>query len=280
MVELLMTELEHTLVETSMGGVRTLTLNRPDRLNALTVPLMRELVTALERAAVDPAVRVVVLTGSGRAFCAGGDTRDGRRDDAAGDRPKTDPAWKLAEQRFDRLRAVMQAPVLLHEMPKPTVAVMRGAAIGAGLALALACDFRIASDSTVVRTGFAAIGYSGDYAGSYFLSKVVGPAKARELYLLNEKLDAAQANQLGIFTRLCADAELDAVAAGFIRRLAEGPPVAYRYMKQNLNAVDRLSAKELVDLETRNMVRTSETEDAREAALAMVEKRVPAFKGY
>jgi 2-(1,2-epoxy-1,2-dihydrophenyl)acetyl-CoA isomerase len=267
-------------LETSPDGVRTLTLNRPGRLNALTVPLMRELAAALARAAADPDIRVVVLAGAGKAFCAGGDTRDGRRDAAAGDRPKTDPAWKLAEQRYERLRPVVEASVLLHEMPKPTVAVMRGAAIGAGLSLALACDFRVASDSTIVRTGFASIGYSGDYGGSYFLSKVVGPAKARELYLLNEKLEASQANQIGMFTRLCPDDQLDSIASDFVRRLADGPPVAYRYMKQNLNAAERMSATELLDLETRNMVRTSETQDAAEAARAMLDKRAAVFKGY
>jgi len=272
--------MEQVLLENLTAGVLTLTLNRPERLNALTIPLMRQLAVSVAAAETNPDVRVVVLTGAGRGFCAGGDVRDGRRDDSAGDRPKTDPAWARPEQRYDRVRACAQASVILNRMSKPTIASLRGAVIGAGFSLAAACDFRIASETVLFRTAFAAIGYSGDYGGSCFLPRIVGHAKALELYLLNEKLDAQAADRLGLLTRLVADDSLESETLGFANRLAEGPPVAFRYIKQNLNASHGLTPEDMVDLETQHMMRTTDTEDAREAARAMGEKRTPVFKGY
>lgn len=272
--------MEQVLLENLTAGVLTLTLNRPERLNALTIPLMRQLAASVAAAESNPDVRVVVLTGAGRGFCAGGDVRDGRRDDTAGDRPKTDPGWSRAEQRYDRVRSCAQASVILNRMSKPTIASLRGAVIGAGFSLAAACDFRIASETVLFRTAFAAIGYSGDYGGSCFLPRIVGHARALELYLLNEKLDAAAADKLGLLTRLVADDQLESETLALATRLAEGPPVAFRYIKQNLNASHGLSPEELVDLETTHMMRTTETEDAKEAAKAMVEKRPAVFRGY
>ena len=271
---------EQDLLETLEDGVLTLTMNRPERLNALTIPLMRHLNDALRKAEIDPDVRVVVLRGAGKGFCAGGDVKEGRKDDLAGDRPKTDPAYSQSEQRFDRLRRAADSPILLRRMLKPTIAMVRGAATGAGFNLALACDFRMASDTAFFMTAFARGGFSGDFGGSYFLTRLLGTAKARELFLLNPRIDAAQADQLGLLTRLVPDAELERQTMELAYRLAAGPRVALRYMKENLNAAENRTLEDVTDLEIKNMVRTSQTEDQREAVRAMVEKREPSYRGY
>ncbi len=268
------------LLRTLDGGILTLTLNRPERLNALTIPLMRELEEALREAEIDPDARVVILRGAGKGFCSGGDVKDGRKDDRAGDRPKTDPGYSRAEQRYDRLRRAAESPVLLRRMLKPTIAVVRGAATGAGFSLALACDFRIVSDTAFFMTAFARGGFSGDFGGSYFLTRLVGSAKARELLMLNPRVDATAAHRLGLVTDLVPDAELDTAAEAFARKLASGPTVAYRYMKENINAAEERGLAEVTDLEVKNMVRSSETDDQREAVQAMIDKREPLYRGY
>lgn len=193
---------EAVLSQSLDDGVLTLTMNRPDRLNALTVPLMRGLEARLRHAATDHAVRVVVLTGAGRAFCAGGDLRAGRLDDLAGDRPKTDPRYNAPEERFDRVRLYSDASRHLHTMRKPTIAAVRGPCVGAGFAMALACDFRVVSDSAKFITGFVNGGFSGDYGAAWFLTQHLGTAKARELMMLSPKLTAADADALGIVTTM------------------------------------------------------------------------------
>ncbi len=262
------------------AGVLSVTMNRPDRLNALTPPLMRALTAALADAAADPDIHVVLLRGAGRGFCSGGDMRDGRRDPAAGDRYKTDPGYNKPDQRYDRVRGYVQASLLLHRMAKPTVAVVRGAAIGAGFSMVAACDFRIVSDTAVFSTTFVRAGFSGDYGGSYLLTRLLGPAKARELYMLNPRITAEEALRLGLVTELVPDAELDARAEAFARRLADGPRAALRAMKQNLVLAETATFEEVLDLETANMIRTTDSEDAREAGRAMLEKRPAAFKGF
>jgi 2-(1,2-epoxy-1,2-dihydrophenyl)acetyl-CoA isomerase len=271
---------ESDLLKTLEEGVLTITMNRPERLNALTIPLMRHLGEALRKAEIDPDVRVVVLRGAGKGFCSGGDVKEGRKDDLAGDRPKTDPGYKQAEQRYDRLRRAADSPILLRRMLKPTIAMVRGAATGAGFNLAAACDFRIASETAFFMTAFARGGFSGDFGGSYFLTRLVGTAKARELFLLNPRIEAEQAERLGLLTRLVPDAELEQQTMAFAKSLASGPRVAFRYMKENLNAAENDTLENIMDLEIKNMVRSSQTEDQQEAVRAMVEKREPCYKGY
>ena len=160
------------LLETIEDSIATLTFNRPERLNALSTPIMQGLLDGLPRLAGDPAVKVVVLTGAGRAFCAGGDVKSM----AEGSEQRS------TAEATTRLRSRMEVSRILHELPKPTIAMINGPAAGAGLALALACDLRIAGTSARLVTAFVRVGFSGDFGGSYFLTRLVGTAKARELY--------------------------------------------------------------------------------------------------
>lgn len=259
----------HELLESVSDRVATLTLNRPDRLNALSTPMLDGLLEALPRLAADPEIGVVILTGAGRGFCAGGDVKN-----------MAEGSGQLGmEDAVQRLRGRMEVSRLLHEIPKPTIAMVNGPAAGAGLAMALACDLRVASESARFITAFAKVGFSGDFGGSYFLSKLVGSGKARELYYTGEPLDAAQALVLGIANRLVADAELAQATMALATRLARGPGIALGLMKQNFNAAETGTLAELLDLEALHQVRTARTEDHAEAARAFVEKRPPLFKG-
>ena len=259
------------LLEQVKDGVAVLTLNRPDRLNAMSRPMLDALLEALPRLAEDPAVGVLVLTGAGRGFCAGGDVKAMAEGNELG--------GQTMEERAQALRSRMETSRWLHEMPKPTIAMMRGPAAGAGLSLAMACDLRIASDTVKLGTAFARVGYSGDFGGSYYLTQLVGTAKARELYFTADLLDAQQALGLGLVNRVVADARLEEETMALASRLARGPRVAYRYMKRNMNAAESASLKEMLDLEAWHHTRTGMTEDHREAARAFVEKREPQFKG-
>ena len=261
--------MERDLIEAAADGVATLTLNRPDRLNALSSPIMEGLLEALPRLAADGQVGVIVLTGAGRAFCAGGDVK----------RMADEPDERNAPDAVARLRARMEISRLLHEIPKVTIAMVNGPAAGAGLAMALACDLRIAGESARFVTAFAKVGFSGDFGGSYFLSKLVGTGKARELYFTAEPLDAAQALALGIANRVVPDAELGPATMEFARKLAAGPRIALGAMKQNFNAAESGTLSHLLDLEARRQIETGNTEDHKEAARAFVEKRAPVFRG-
>lgn len=259
------------LIETIRDGVATLTMNRPEKLNAFTGAMMKALPEKLARLGADPAIGCVVLTGAGRAFCAGGDVKAM----AEG----VELAAEGLEQKAALLRAAMEASRLLHEMPKPTIAMVRGAAAGAGLSLALACDMRIASETAKLTTAFARVGYSGDFGGSYFLTRLVGPSKARELYFTADAVDAGTALALGLVNRVVSDDALERETASFASRLASGPRIAYRYIKRNMNAAETGTLSEILDLEAWHHTRCGMTEDHRNAAQAFLEKRPPAFKG-
>src|SRR5712691_5252429 len=259
------------LLETVKDGVAVLTMNRPDRLNALSGEMLDMMLEALPRLADDPNVGCIVLTGAGRGFCAGGDVKamaEGR--EMSGD---------TLEERAQGLRGKMETSRWLHEMPKPTLAMVRGAAAGAGLSLALACDLRVAADSARFATAFARVGYSGDFGGSWFLTQLVGTAKARELYFTADIMDAQQALALGIVNRVVPDVRLEDETMALAARLARGPRIAYRYMKRNFNAAESGTLKDLLDLEAWHHTRCGMTEDHREAAKAFVEKREPVFRG-
>ncbi len=261
------------LIETFEDGVATLTLNRPEARNALTGELLAALSAAGPRLALDPEVRVVVLTGAGGAFCAGGDVKGFV---ARGEPGAVAPSF---DERVHSLRSGMEFSRWLHEMPKPTLAVIPGAAAGACLCMALACDLRIASADDTLTTAFSKIGASGDYGGSYFLTHLVGPAKARELYFTADVISGAEAAELGIVTRAVPAADLAAEAAKLARRLAALPTVAIGYMKKNLTLAEHASLSDVMDAEAIHMVRTMATDDHKAASLAFVEKRPPVFRG-
>ena len=259
------------LLEVVKDGVAVLTLNRPDRLNAMSGPMLDAMLEALPRLADDSDVGVVVLTGAGRGFCAGGDVKamaEGR-----------EFGGTTLEDKAQTLRSRMEVSRWLHEMPKVTIAMVRGAAAGAGLSLALACDLRVAGDTARFATAFARVGYSGDFGGSWYLTQLVGSAKARELYYTADIVDAPQALALGIVNRVVPDTQLEEETLALAGRLARGPRVAYRYMKRNFNAAESGGLKDCLDLEAWHHTRCGMTEDHREAAKAFVDKREPVFKG-
>jgi 2-(1,2-epoxy-1,2-dihydrophenyl)acetyl-CoA isomerase len=252
--------------------VAVLTLNRPERLNALTKEMMKTLRARLSECAADDAIGCVVLTGAGDAFCAGGDVRVQARVAAEG-------ATETPEQRTDLLRVSMEASRLLHDMPKPTIAMLNGVAAGAGLSLALACDLRIAGRSARMTTAFVKVGLSGDYGGTWFLTQLVGTAKARELYFLSDVIDAARIEALGLANRVVSDHQLAAETMTLAERLANGPSIALRYIKRNLNIAEHGALDAGLDSEAYGMLRSRASEDHKEAAQAFVEKRRPVFKG-
>jgi 2-(1,2-epoxy-1,2-dihydrophenyl)acetyl-CoA isomerase len=263
-------------------GVLFLTMNRPERLNALTWELMRLLKESLEEASVDPGVRVVVLTGAGSGFCSGGDIRGPEQldpDDPVSNQWSADPAWKAYETRVSQVIRLSAAAVLLHTMPKPTIAMLRGATAGAGLCLAAACDFRLADSSAFFTTAFVKAARSGDFGGSYLIPRLVGAAKARELYLLGERIDAQEALRIGLVSRVVEEGALAAETQSLAAQLAKGPAAAYRYIKRNLNAAETMTLEQVIELEAYNMIRCSQTDDAKELWKAGRDGREPKFRG-
>jgi 2-(1,2-epoxy-1,2-dihydrophenyl)acetyl-CoA isomerase len=256
-------------------GVAVLTMNRPKRRNAMSGPMISAMASVLREAENDAEVRCVVLTGAGGAFCAGGDVKGmNERNEGGGSRQTTlDEA--IASQRLSQRETAGK----LYAMPKPTIAALPGAAAGAGLSLALACDLRIASENAVMVTAFAKVGFSGDYGGTYFLTQLVGSAKARELYYLSDRVDAKEAERLGLVSQVVAEGALEEKTMELARRLATGPSIAYRYMKENLNRAVAGEMGDCLDLEATHHVHTGFTEDHRNAARAFVEKKTPEFHG-
>ena len=274
---------ETLTMRTDDQGVSILTFNAPAVKNALDTAAQRRLVALLQDAARDPGVKVLVVTGAGNAFCTGADVRSmGAPDptDTLAQKWGDSQVWQQTEARVDRLRQFSQASVLLHRMGKPTVAMIRGPAAGMGFSMAIACDFRIASRSASLHSAFARIGMPGDYGGTYFLTKLVGPSRAKEIYMLGDKIDAEAGSRLGLFNRVVEDADLEAETTNFARRLAAGPPVALRYIKENVEAALDGTLESAFDMECRNMIRARLTEDAKEAMKAFLEKREPRFQGY
>src|SRR4051794_4124928 len=256
-------------------GVATLTMNRPDRRNAMSGAMNQALGQVLADLELDDEVGCVVLTGAGGAFCAGGDVKGMASGSDAGTGAPTTYDAGVHRQRVNQ-RAVSQR---LFEMPKPTIAALPGAAAGAGLSLALACDLRYAVPSAVLTTAFAKVGFAGDYGGTWFLTRLVGSGKARELYFFSDKLTAEEAERLGIVNAVFPAESFEADVRARAVQLAHGPRVAYRYMKENLNRAVHGELGECLDMEAAHHTRTGQTEDHREAAKAFVEKRPPPFVG-
>jgi 2-(1,2-epoxy-1,2-dihydrophenyl)acetyl-CoA isomerase len=253
------------------GRVMILTLSRPARLNALTHELHEQLQLAIAAASHDAEIGAVVLTGAGRAFCSGGDM---------GARKHSSAAAATLEQRADELRCHGETARLLHDMPKPTLAMVNGVAAGAGMALALACDLRVASHDSSMTTSYLKVAMSGDLGISYFLIQLVGSAKARELMLLSDKIDAPEAFRIGLVNRIVDAGSLRAVTIALAQQLAHGPAVALRYIKRNLACAESRSLDEVLQSEAFGMARCGRTQDAKEAALAFKERRAPIFKSY
>jgi 2-(1,2-epoxy-1,2-dihydrophenyl)acetyl-CoA isomerase len=251
-------------------GVATITLNRPDRLNAMTDALLEALLSALEQAAEDDAVHAVVLTGAGRAFCAGGDLKEGVGGGVGGDGSVTTATGNL--------RRYMRTAQLLREMPKPTIAAVRGACAGAGLSLACAADLRFAGRSAVFATAFVNAGLSGDFGGTWTLTAILGSGRAREAYLLSERIDAAEALKLGLVSAVVEDDELEGHVGAVAARLAAGPVAALRAIKANLNDAQSVGFAEALEREAARHIASSRTADAAEATQAFVEKRPPVFR--
>ncbi|CCE00606.1 enoyl-CoA hydratase [Bradyrhizobium sp. STM 3809] len=262
-----------TVLQHLDSGLLTITMNRPERRNALNSDMTKGLVEAAQRAANDPDVRAVLLKGAGGTFCVGGDVK--AMAEAKGS-AKTAPSF---ETKVTTLRERMEVSRLLHLMQKPVVAQIDGAAAGAGLSIALACDLRVAGESAKITTAFAKVGLSGDFGGTYFLTQLLGSAKARELYLTSPILSAREALALGMVTKVVPDAEVEAAARELAMSLAQGPSVTLGYIKRNINNAETMTLEACFDAEAVHHSRCSDTEDHKEAARAFVEKRAPAFHG-
>jgi len=263
------------LIETFAEGVATLTMNRPQARNAMSADMMNAMSEAVPRLASDPKVRLVVLTGAGNAFCAGGDVK-GFAADARGSDNAT---IATVEQRVAELRERTRVSEFLYEMPKPTLAIIPGACAGAGLSLALACDLRMVVDTAKITTAFSRIAASGDYGGSWFMTQLLGAAKARELYFSAEIISGTQAYELGMANKLVTAETLAEESQAYIKYLAELPTLAIAYIKKNINMAQQGSLSRVLDLESGHMIRSMMTEDHKAAAIAFVEKRPPEFEG-
>lgn len=262
-----------TVLYEQSGRVATITLNRPERMNTMGDDLPERALEALERAADDADVRAVILTGAGRAFCAGGDLGA-----MAEGRTARDRATPSAQGRVEHLRRMMRSSQLLHEMPKVTIAAINGACAGAGLSWACACDLRYAAAGAKFNVAFRNAGLSGDFGGTWTLPRIVGPAKARELYLLSPRFDAAEAERIGLVSRVLPDEDLMDHVRSVAEDVASAAPIAVRQMKANLNDGLRLSFPELLDREAARHIAASRTADHKEAARAFIEKRKPEFQ--
>jgi 2-(1,2-epoxy-1,2-dihydrophenyl)acetyl-CoA isomerase len=264
-----MPEQSSPLLKSVREGVMTLVMNRPERRNALSPELYDQLGQALLEAKDNQQLGAIVLTGAGDAFCAGGDVA----------RMANSPAETLSfEQKVARLRQRNQITELLHTLPIPTIAMIRGPAAGAGLSLALACDFRYADESAKFKTAFINVGLPGDFGGHYFLPRIVGFAKARELYLLSPTLDAQQAKALGMLTEIFSRDTLEPSVTAIAQQFAKGPRQALALMKENLNQALQNTLSQTLDQEAFNHVTSTSSTDHKEAAQAFIEKRPPNFR--
>jgi 2-(1,2-epoxy-1,2-dihydrophenyl)acetyl-CoA isomerase len=253
-----------TIAYTKDGPVATLTMNRPERMNAMTNRMVLETGRALVAAAEDPELRVLVLTGSGHSFCPGADLQ----------------GVASGSINEDRLRPEdFRVPVQLHNLPAVTIAAVNGACAGAGLGWALACDLRIAARSAKFNTAFLDVGVAGDMGGPWSLGHLVGRAKARELYFLPEKFDADEALRIGMVNRVADDDRFQDEVDHVVDRLRSAAPIALRTMKANFLDAERMDLAAFVGVETERHTRMFTTEDTREAFAAKVEKRAPRFVG-
>ena len=264
------TDYEHLLVEQD-GGVLTITMNRPEVLNAINDVMLAELTEAVEDAAQDESVRCVVLTGAGRAFGSGQDLKTLSQGHASA----SGGSLKVS----DHLHKYHRVVLALREMPKPVIAAVRGVAAGISCNIALACDMRIASDDARFIEAFARIGLVPDGGGGYFLPRLVGVGKAMEMAMLADEVTGAEAERIGLVNRCVPEAEFDAVVSAFARRLANGPTRAYGLIKKEIYTSAESDLQTALRLEGELQDIAFETEDHRSAVLAFLQKRKPEYKG-
>ena len=251
-------------------GIATLTLNRPERLNALGDTLREDLQDAVTRACDDAEVRVMIVTGAGKGFCSGGDVKAmSERKESGSGRPLME---KVAPGRDRTVLA-------LRDAPKPVIAAVNGAAAGAGFNLALCCDIRLASTAAKFSQAFVKRGLHPDWGGTYFLPRVVGTAKACELIFTGDVIDAPEALRLGIVSAVHAPEELMGAAQALARKIADGPPVAIRLAKRGIYHNLECDLRQALEYETFAQNICFDTDDAAEGIRAFVDKRAPKFRG-
>src|SRR5580704_1286493 len=257
------------LLEKKHGAIVTLTLNRPDRLNALNNDLSMALNEALTRIGGDLSTHVVILTGAGRAFCAGGDLGDIGKGRESGD----------AEELGPLLRAGMQSVLKLRTIAQPVITAVNGPAAGAGMNLALACDIRIAVDGAIFGQNFAKVGLFPDYGGTFFLPELVGPSVAAEMFYTGDMIDTATAHRLGIANYVVPAAQLEAEVKALAQKIAQGPPIALRAVKKILFGSHKDALVKALDHEVELQMKCFHSEDCSEGIRAFFEKRHPKFQG-
>ncbi len=257
------------ILEEKHEGIATVVLNRPERLNALNNELAMALNDALSRIAVDQSVRVVVITGAGRAFCAGGDLGALGNSRQCGTIKEVEPL----------LRAGMQMVLKMRTMPQPVIAAVNGAAAGAGLNIALAADIRIAAEEATFGQTFSKVGLFPDYGGTYFLPQLVGRAKAAELFYTGDIIDAKSALAIGLVNQVVPGAQLEAEVKALAKKIARGPALAIRAVKRALFASGEEELAQALDNEVQEQMRCFLSEDCNEGIRAFFEKRPPKFQG-
>ena len=251
-------------------GIATITLNRPDKLNAFIGHMRRDLAEALEHAGSDRSTRVVIITGAGRAFCAGGDIAF-----------MAELMQRRDAEEFSRILGAGRRVILaIRQMTKPVIASINGPASGAGCNLALACDLRIAANTATFSQSFAKVGLHPDWGGTYFLPRLVTPNKACEMFFLGEAIDAAEAGRLGIVNQVVAPEDLESVTIGLAQRLRAAPPIALAAAKQAVYMSQAAELEEMLRYETEAQIRCFESDDGHEGVHAFLEKREPKFTGY
>jgi 2-(1,2-epoxy-1,2-dihydrophenyl)acetyl-CoA isomerase len=256
------------LLESVEGGIAVLTLNRPENLNALSDEIRTGMLEALYRLGHDTSIGCIVVTGSGRGFCAGGDVKS-----------MADRSARSYEERAEGIRRSGSVAAMLHDIPKPVIGMINGVAVGAGLGMACACDIRIAARSARFGAGFIKIGLSGDWGTTYSLPQLVGTAKAREMMFTADMIGAEEAERIGLVNKVVDDADLLTATMDMAKRIAAMPPVALGYTKKNLNAAQTGDMADALEIEAVHQARCSQTADHREAVTAFKEKRKPVFQG-
>ena len=257
------------LLEAKHEGIATLVMNRPDRLNALNNELAIAVNDALGRFAEDDTVRVVVITGAGRAFCAGGDLAAMAKGHQSGATQDLEPL----------LRAGMQMVLKMRTMAQPVIAAVNGAAAGAGMNIALAADIRIAAEEATFGQNFSKVGLFPDYGGTYFLPQLVGPAKAAELFYTGDMIDAKTALALGLVNQVVPATQLEATVKTLAQKIAQGPSLPIRAAKKALFASEEKELSKALDNEVREQIRCYLSDDCNEGIRAFFEKRLPKFQG-
>lgn len=261
---------DHVILAEVRDRVATLTLNRPDKLNALSTELIQQSIAKLKEWARDPQVGAIVVTGSGRAFCAGGDVSAMAQGGAS----------ELSlEQRVDGLREAQDLSWQLYNMPKVTIAAVNGPAVGAGLGIALACDLRFAATTAKFGAAYAKVGFGGDFGTTWLLARYAGAPKAKELFFLGENIDATEAHRIGLVNRIVEMDGLMNKVNDAASKIAHGPLTSFRYMKANVNFAQSTDFRTLLDREAETHLRCGMTDDHKEGVSAFLEKRAAHFTG-